>query len=140
VAEPRTIYEQPATAFVATFVGSTNLLDGVIERRDGEIAEIKVGGTAFRARATQGQTGDRVVLSLRPEGLRVLTLANAAPPGWATLSGTVDDVEYLGAITRFTMRLPDGASLHLMALTPPAGEQVTIAYDPARVVVLESRE
>jgi ABC-type Fe3+/spermidine/putrescine transport system ATPase subunit len=140
VAEPRTIYEQPATAFVATFVGSTNLLDGVIERRDGETAEIKIGGTGFRARTTRGQPGDRVVLSIRPEGLRVLTLANAAPPGWATLSGTVDDIEYLGAVTRFAMRLADGASLHLMALTPPAGEQVTIAYDPARVVVLESRE
>ena len=67
----------------------------------------------------------------------MLTLANAAPPGWATLSGRVDDVEYLGAITRFVMRLPDGTQLHLMALAPPAGEQVTIAYDPARVVVLE---
>ena len=137
VGDPRAIYEQPATAFVASFVGSTNLLDGSIERRDGEIAEVKVGGASFRARAAHGEAGDRVVLSIRPEGLRVLTLANAAPPGWATLSGKVDDVEYLGAITRFVMRLPDGTQLHLMALAAPSGEQVTIAYDPARVVVLE---
>jgi ABC-type Fe3+/spermidine/putrescine transport system ATPase subunit len=136
VADPRVIYEQPATAFVASFVGSTNLLAGVIERRDGEVAEVKVGSTSFRARSARGQAGDRVALSIRPEGLRVLTLANAAPPGWATLSGKVEDVEYLGAITRFAMRLPDATALHLMALAPPAGEQVTIAYDPARVVVL----
>jgi ABC-type Fe3+/spermidine/putrescine transport system ATPase subunit len=137
VGDPRAIYEQPATAFVASFVGSTNLLDGSIERRDGEIVEVKVAGTSLRARAARGEAGDRVVLSIRPEGLRVLTLANAAPPGWATLSGRVDDVEYLGAITRCVMRLADGTPLHLMALAPPAGEQVTIAYDPARVVVLE---
>jgi ABC-type Fe3+/spermidine/putrescine transport system ATPase subunit len=137
VGDPRAIYEQPATAFAATFVGSTNLLPGLIERRDGEIVEVRVGATPFRARATHGQAGDRVVLSIRPEGLRVLALANAAPPGWATLSGKVDDVEYLGAITRFAVRLPDGTALHLMALAPPAGTQVTIAYDPARVVVLD---
>jgi ABC-type Fe3+/spermidine/putrescine transport system ATPase subunit len=137
VGDPRAIYEQPATAFAATFVGNTNLLPGLIERRDGEFAEVRVGATPFRARATHGQAGDRVVLSIRPEGLRVLALANAAPPGWATLSGKVDDVEYLGAITRFAVRLPDGTALHLMALAPPAGAQVTIAYDPARVVVLD---
>jgi ABC-type Fe3+/spermidine/putrescine transport system ATPase subunit len=137
VGDPRAIYEQPATAFAATFVGSTNLLPGLIERRDGEFAEVRVGATPFRARATHGQAGDRVVLSIRPEGLRVLALANAAPPGWATLSGKVDDVEYLGAITRFAVRLPDGTALHLMALAPPTGTQVTIAYDPARVVVLD---
>jgi spermidine/putrescine ABC transporter ATP-binding subunit len=137
VGDPRAIYEQPATAFAATFVGSTNLLPGLIERRDGEIVEVRVGATPFRARATHGQAGDRVVLSIRPEGLRVLALANAAPPGWATLSGKVDDVEYLGAITRFAVRLPDGTALHSMALAPPAGTQVTIAYDPARVVVLD---
>jgi hypothetical protein len=54
------------------------------------------------------------------------------------LSGTLQDVEYLGAVTRFTVRLADDTPLSVMALTPPAASgDVSVAYDPARVVVLE---
>ena len=42
--EPRDIYEQPATPFVATFVGATNLLAGTVSRRDGEMIEVAIDG------------------------------------------------------------------------------------------------
>jgi iron(III) transport system ATP-binding protein len=50
IATPRAIYERPETPFVASFVGTTNLLDGLIRSRDGDTAEI-----AFAARRC-GQT------------------------------------------------------------------------------------
>jgi ABC-type Fe3+/spermidine/putrescine transport system ATPase subunit len=137
VADPPTIYQQPATAFVASFVGITNLLVGDVVGQDGDVIEVRVGGSVVRARAGAGMATGRPVLSLRPEALRVLGPGEDAPTGWATLNGTPETVEYLGALTRFTLRLPEGPALALMALSAPLpAERLTVAYDPARVVVL----
>jgi ABC-type Fe3+/spermidine/putrescine transport system ATPase subunit len=137
MATPRAIYDRPATPFVASFVGTTNLLDGTIRSRDADTAEVAFAGTTIRAAGLPGNIGDRVTLSLRPEALRLLGGGETAPPGWATLSGTLGDIEYLGPVTRFTVTLADGKPIHLMALAPPvASGAVTLAYDPQRVVVM----
>jgi len=136
IGTPRAIYEQPETPFVASFIGTTNLLNGTVTSRDGEVAEIAFAGTAMRTNYARGATGDAVILSLRPEALRLLAPAEAAPPGFATLTGTLGDVEYLGPVTRFTVALADGARLQLMALAPPTvSGAVRIAYHPQHVVV-----
>jgi len=136
IADPRAIYEQPETPFVASFVGTTNLLNGVVRTREGDTARIALAGTTMRANV-RGDVGDSVVLSLRPEALRLLAFGEAAPAGWTTLAGTLDEIEYLGPVTRFTVQLGDGALIHLMALAPPAASgAVTLAYDPQRVVVM----
>ncbi|MGB9367298.1 MAG: ABC transporter ATP-binding protein [Xanthobacteraceae bacterium] len=137
IAGPREIYERPVTPFVASFVGTTNLLNGVIRSRDGDAADIAVAGIALRVAGVQGNVGDNVVLSLRPEALRLLSPGEAAPARCVTLAGALREVEYLGPVTRFTVTLADGAALQLMALMPPAASgQVTVAFDPHRVVVL----
>jgi ABC-type Fe3+/spermidine/putrescine transport system ATPase subunit len=136
VADPHTIYQQPATPFVASFVGVTNLLSGEVVRRDGGTIDVRVGAAVIRAPGEEA--GARVTLSLRPETLRLLAPDEAAPPGWSTLAGTLGEVEYLGALTRFAVQLPDGPPLQLMALSaPPPAERVTVAYDPTQVVVLK---
>jgi hypothetical protein len=76
------------------------------------------------------------MLSLRPEALRLLEPGEAVPAGWAALYGTPGEIEYLGAVTRFTVALSDGTHLHLMALAPPAESATRVAYDPRRVVVM----
>jgi ABC-type Fe3+/spermidine/putrescine transport system ATPase subunit len=135
---PRVIYEAPANGFVAGFVGATNLLRGVIVRRDGEVADVLVGATTLRTRLPPQISLDRVALSLRPEALRLIAENETPPPGWRVLSGTLEHVEYLGAMTRFTVRLTDGTPLSAMALAPPSATgDVAVAYDPVRVVVLE---
>ncbi len=78
IAAPRAIYERPETPFVASFVGTTNLLDGAIRSRDGDMAEIAFAGTAMQASGVPGKVGDRVVVSLRPEALRVLGPGDSA--------------------------------------------------------------
>ena len=74
----------------------------------------------MRTNSARGKVGDAVVLSLRPEALRLLAPGEAVPPGWATLTGMLGEIEYLGPVTRFSVTLADGALLHLMALAPPA--------------------
>jgi ABC-type Fe3+/spermidine/putrescine transport system ATPase subunit len=137
IATARTIYEQPATPFVAGFIGTTNLLNGRVLSGDGDQAEIAFAGTAIRTSCAHGTPGEAVVMSLRPEALRLLAPGEAMPLGWATLTGTLGDIEYLGAVTRFSVALADGAQLQLMALAPPAmSGAVTVAFDPRRVVVM----
>src|SRR2546423_855822 len=118
IATPRAIYERPETPFVASFVGTTNLLDGVIRGRDGDTAAIAFAGTTMRADGVRGNVGNNVTVSLRPETLRLLGAGEAAPAGWATFAGTLGEIEYLGPVTRFRVQLAD-TSLHLMALAPP---------------------
>ena len=138
VGAPRAVYEIPANPFVASFVGATNLLRGVIVRRDGETADVLIGATTIRARLPRRMSLDRVALSLRPEALRLIAKGDAPPAEWRMLAGTLADVEYLGAVTRFSVRLTDGTLLSVMALAPPgASGDLAVAYDPARVVVLE---
>jgi iron(III) transport system ATP-binding protein len=137
IATARAIYEQPATPFVASFIGTTNLLKGRLLSRDGDLAEIAFAGTAIRASCARGTPGDTIIMSLRPEALRLLAPGEGIPSGWATLTGTLGEIEYLGAVTRFAVALADGAQLQLLALAPPAMlGAVTVAFDPRRVVVM----
>jgi iron(III) transport system ATP-binding protein/putative spermidine/putrescine transport system ATP-binding protein len=136
VATPRAIYEQPMTPFVASFVGTTNLIEGVVRDRVDGVMQVAFGGGVVRVRGGDGRPDEKVVLSLRPEALRLLEPGEAVPAGWATLYGTPGEVEYLGPVTRFTVALADGTQLHLMAFAPPAEPATRIAYDPQRVVVM----
>jgi ABC-type Fe3+/spermidine/putrescine transport system ATPase subunit len=138
VGDPRAIYEQPATAFVASFVGTTNLLAGTVRAIHDGLGEIDAAGTTLHAPVGTLRAGERVTLSLRPEILRVLAARGDAPNGWRTLTGETVDIEYLGAVTRFTLRLGNGTLLRVMGLAPPDGSAtLTLTYDPQRVVVLK---
>jgi spermidine/putrescine ABC transporter ATP-binding subunit len=136
VGEPQAIYRHPATAFVAGFVGTTNLFRGTVAQRDGDTIEVTIDGGSLRARGDIGQPGDRVEISLRPEAFRVLAPGEVAPAGWSTLSGSLGEVEYLGATTRLHLRLPGDARLQLTVGAPPAsGGDIAVAYDPALATV-----
>src|SRR3954466_9725855 len=76
VAPPAELYEHPATAFVAGFVGTSNLLD------------------AGAARAVVGREGR---FPVRPEKIRLLDVDAPAGPGEITATGLVVDVAYLGS-------------------------------------------
>jgi ABC-type Fe3+/spermidine/putrescine transport system ATPase subunit len=141
VAPPSELYRRPATPFVASFVGATNLLSGTVEGRDGERWRVRAAGAEFHLAGATAEIGQSVTFSLRPETLRLVTTVSAAPPGWATLSAGLAHVEFLGALTRLDLRLPQGDTLLRAAvldgpLADLAGAAtVTVAYDPARVTV-----
>ena len=140
VGAPAAIYRMPATPFVAEFMGTTNLLTGVVAGRDGERLRIRVRGQEFAARGADAATGAEITFSLRPETLRLVAGGAAPPPGWASVTAAVSRIEFLGVLTRLSVRLDDGALLHTatLDLLPEGvanGAPVTLAYDPARVTV-----
>ncbi|ENC9555833.1 ABC transporter ATP-binding protein [Aeromonas hydrophila] len=93
IAVPDTIYDAPATPFVARFVGTVNLFEGEQARR---------------------LCGDAQQMMVRPERIR---LAEAGTPGW---SGEVREVEYLGPFVRYRVDL--GEQLELIVNHPNEGQ------------------
>ena len=99
VGSPMEVFLEPANTFVASFIGSPpmNLLDGIIEKRDGSVKVTLTGGSgqhfsipeAFAKNATEGQP---VKLGLRPEIMSVET-----EEGREALNCSIDLVEPLGA-------------------------------------------
>jgi putative spermidine/putrescine transport system ATP-binding protein len=90
VGTPRQIYEHPATAFVAGFVGTTNLLSG---------------------EAARAVLGEDVVATIRPERIRMDAPGTIAGDDSVRSRGTVFEVLYLGAETRFVVNLEAGGRL-----------------------------
>ena len=72
---PTDLYAAPRTAFAATFLGASNVLQGTVVGRSGGLALVDWGGVRLRARAPQGP-GEAVTLVVRPAHLRM-----AAEPG-----------------------------------------------------------
>ena len=144
IGAPESIYRTPATAFVAQFMGTTNLLTGTVAGRDGELVRIRVGGQTFAARSADAAPGAAITFSLRPEMLRLMAAGTPPPPGWTAVAASVARIEFLGVLTRLSLRLADGAPLHAatLDLLPEGvanGAPVTLAYDPARVTVFRQQ-
>ena len=108
---PAKIYEEPASRFVASFIGDTNFFSGEIATVDGEYCYINVEGfpqvKAFNDKNLQ--VGQKVDLSVRPEKIRV-TL-NPPPPekGASTnvFPATVEEIVYQGVYTKFWIKSGD---------------------------------
>jgi spermidine/putrescine transport system ATP-binding protein len=110
VGTPAEIYEAPRTSFVAAFIGDTNFLEGeVTELVDNEYCRLKIDGIpgviSFNDKSIK--PGNPVILSIRPEKMHISRdrpeesrLRNVFP-------ATVEDVIYLGSITKYWVRVQD---------------------------------
>ncbi len=106
---PEEVYERPANAFVAGFVGENNRLDGVVEASGGEGTRIRLpGGTVLLGAPSALPAGAPAVLSLR---LERIVVRPSAVPGPNLVEGRLEEVIYLGDHRRLRLRLPDGQVL-----------------------------
>ncbi|CAM5287180.1 MULTISPECIES: ABC transporter ATP-binding protein [Streptomyces] len=128
-APPAELYERPATAFVAEFVGTMNRLPG---RLTGT-GSVEVAGAVLPVDGEAPAGRGSVDVLLRPEGVR----AEADPEGTAT----VVSASFLGSVTRVLLDLPDGtavkadlASRDAAALLP--GVRARVAPGPRPVLVV----
>ena len=135
---PKAIYRDPASLFVAQFMGTTNLLDGVVEGRDGGTVRVRVGAALVPVASTiDVAAGARVSLCVRPEALRCLAPGEAAAGSEVCLDAVVTKSEFIGPLIRLDVALANGAVVRLAMLdTPDAhhaqGGAVTVAFDAAR--------
>jgi putative spermidine/putrescine transport system ATP-binding protein len=135
IGPPPEIYNFPATPFVASFVGTLNLLPAVA----GGGTSVSVGDRVITAsKPVQTASGSRVTVALRPEAIE---LGEAGGPN--RLSGTVEDVSFLGSIVRTRLHLGDHATLSFDQFNDPAlalpavGESATVSFPVEATLVLE---
>ncbi|MBP6997447.1 MAG: ABC transporter ATP-binding protein [Phycicoccus sp.] len=105
---PAQLYDLPQTAFVANFVGQSNLGIGAITGTDGDYLVADVQGSTVRIpRARSSVSSGEVMFGVRPEKVRI---ERDRPAGVGDdVRGTVLDVSFIGVATQYLVRLPSGA-------------------------------
>jgi putative spermidine/putrescine transport system ATP-binding protein len=118
VSPPFELYEQPATEFVAGFVGVSNILE-----RDGKR------------------------FTIRPEKIQILE-PGAAADGLQTERGRVGEIAYAGMVTRYTVALDAGGELQLVrqnvegaseSATAAQGDEVQVGWRPEHAVAVRGK-
>jgi spermidine/putrescine transport system ATP-binding protein len=148
---PEELYEHPATAFVAGFLGVSNLLDGEVVDRGGGLTHIRLSdGTVLRApgELTNGKSSVRV--GVRPEKLRVIAVDEHPTDGQDgdqnQLQGTVLDASYIGVSTQYLVETADGHRLTVYAQNLETsgaaealadGQRVLLTWNPQHTFVIE---
>jgi ABC-type Fe3+/spermidine/putrescine transport system ATPase subunit len=108
IGTPYQVYNNPATEYVATFLGAANILEGVVR---GDHVEVGSAQIPLRTAEQKFREGQAVKLIFRPEDVS-LSKTQALPPGHACLtSGIVEETSFVGAYERLRIRLdPSGAA------------------------------
>jgi spermidine/putrescine transport system ATP-binding protein len=142
VAGPAELYDQPATTFVAGFIGASNLLPGEVTGSESSLFKVKVGAMQMMARSDQPlRSGDRVTVSLRPEDLRLE--AGPMQGAGAFTQATVVQTLFHGRSLRIQVSVPgvdaltldlprDGNAQHSATLRPGDGIYLSVAPGVAR--------
>jgi ABC-type Fe3+/spermidine/putrescine transport system ATPase subunit len=134
VATPREIYSQPATAYVAQFIGHTNLLKADVQ---GGIARCVAG--AWPVEAADGVA----LFSLRPENIRVISPGGVGTAGGVRVRGRVRHQAFHGATE--LIRVECSENLALVVRTSSGAEameeEIELEFSPTdAVLVRESAE
>ncbi len=136
VGTPADLYHRPVSAFVAGFIGQTNLLPGRIVGRENGIVRIDTpAGPVVAAKTDATPAGDNVVLSIRPETMRVARDGDAA--GVNRFAGAAAETIFLGEASEHVLTV-GGQKLKVVStpplFAPPA--EMAVDVDPRDVVVL----
>jgi len=135
IGAPREVYENPRSAFVASFLGNANFIQGVVQSSGNGRAQVRVAAHVLDATTERVlQPGESVTVVVRAEKIDLL------PPGQSGLPGTVADVDYLGAMARYQIALTDGSRLLGLASLKDkplaVGQAVSLQVDPRHCRIL----
>jgi len=112
IGKPDDIYEQPANRFVAGFIGSVNLIEGVIDEDLPEYVTVRTAdfpAPIYVGHGITGYEGQPVAFALRPEKVHI---GKDEPEGDTNKArGVVEDIAYFGSHSVYHVRLPSGAKI-----------------------------
>jgi spermidine/putrescine transport system ATP-binding protein len=142
---PEVLYERPETAFVASFLGSGNLMAADLVAQDGPLATVRLAdGSPVRLPRSRLGGRSSMDVGVRPERLR-LVAGEAVPPGWNALEGTIAGLSYRGLGTTYRIAVTPGTELTVFeqntgrALVDRApGGRVRLGWDPADTYAVEA--
>jgi ABC-type Fe3+/spermidine/putrescine transport system ATPase subunit len=150
VGTPHELYTRPESAFVAEFIGGTNLLRGTLEEV-GEISTVKTeAGIVLAKNGAKGiARGTAVLCSVRPESLCLISAEESSgqrPAGVTNeLFAEVQSIMYLGDNEQYTLRVADNTIVRAVEYNQPArkaqvGDRLALRFDARAVVVLPEEE
>ena len=128
---PRELYEEPASLFVADFIGDANLIDVQVQAVNGEWADLALGSITFRLKR-RGVEAGFAKIAVRPEAL--LFCAEGA------LTGTITKAAYLGTHMEYSVRTDYGNLFVIDRVTPilrEVGEPVTLTFADHGVMLVK---
>ena len=147
IGSPTEIYERPATKFVATFIGETNVFDGTIRSIENgrAVVSIENGEITSSGREEEGEeknTGfsinEFVTVSVRPEKMHF----SPEPVDGFNVPAMVKDYIYLGSVIKCIAVLPNGNEIKMEKLAgeefPAIGEKIFIYWTPEDAVLIHS--
>ena len=130
IGTPEVVYSEPASAYVAGFLGSANVVDVEVQGPSGKAVACRLGPFVFEADGDATPGPAKVVI--RPERVLLGPSDGTAPPGASSFPGLVDHVIYLGPTTHVVVRLSDGQTL--LAAVPNAIGPASVWYQPGAPV------
>ena len=143
---PAQIYDTPRNAFVAGFIGLTNILT-LTRTRPADTGLVGTGPSGVLIASASGATlqkrqAQECQVSVRPSDIRLRAAGSGTAPVGNCLSGIVTTTVFTGGVVDTFVAL-DGPSAQVVRVqsTPPAiaqtGDPVILEFDPARTVTLE---
>ena len=138
---PAELYEQPATVFVANFLGQSNLIKGRVAGNSGGNVIVKAGDTTLVVQAPAVMPGTVLQIGVRPEKLLLEPEDSTTDPERNVVTGVVTDVSFTGVSTQYLVKTPWDQELTVFAQNrgeaPVAeGAPVRVTWRPENTFVL----
>ena len=140
---PETVYERPATTFVAGFIGVSNLMPAVVEQSSGDRTRVRLdAGVEIEASGNGLATGERCHAVVRPEKLEIGRKEDSTRDGWPSVEGTVESSIYLGTSTQIVVRLAGDVPMTVLvpnaddaerSRLPGGGADVRLSWAPEHI-------
>jgi len=145
---PVELYESPATAYVANFLGQSNLIRARVQHRSDTEVGFEIAGQRLVMPASRCRGGGREILAgVRPEKIWLLPGQDPPPPGANGLSdGVVSDASVTGVSTQYLVRMPWGQELMVFAQNlgmgglQAVGSRVILCWEPEHTFGLDGAE
>ncbi|MEU0554766.1 ABC transporter ATP-binding protein [Dactylosporangium sp. NPDC006015] len=144
---PVEMYDFPGTAFVANFLGQSNLLAGAVTGRSGDDVLVEAHGARHSLPASRARIADGSVwLGVRPEKMHLATGLDKVPAGHQSVTGIITDSSYVGVSTQYLVKPAWGDELTVFV--PNSGvsaplavaSEVTVHWRPEHAFLLPRPE
>jgi spermidine/putrescine transport system ATP-binding protein len=126
---PDQIYKYPKTKFVADFIGESNLFDGTVGEREGDLVKMMTEMGNAQLQICSAETGKAVTICVRPEVMRY----SKTPVEGFTLSGVIKNMIFVGSQYRTLIILDNGYEVKVNRVKPDKeieeGERVYLYWD-----------
>lgn len=143
---PEDLYDSPKTAFVANFLGQSNLIPGKVSGIDDNNLIVELFGTKVRVpKIRSSATGDSILVGIRPEKFRIAAEGKEAH-GNVLTGGVISDVSYIGVSTQYQVEMPSGREITVFEQNDDdeemlrKGARVVLSWEPNFTFALDSND